>query len=177
MSVDALLLNKARDVKLLLLDVDGVLTEGGLLYGEQGEQTKTFNTLDGHGLKLLQMAGIAVAIVSGRDSPALHKRMADLGVTHVYAGVHDKKAVAEQLMHSLGLNWLQVAAMGDDWPDLPMLIPAAFSCAPPHAHAEVLSRVHWVSVRAAGHGAVREVCDVLLQATGAYGKMLQEVVR
>lgn len=177
MSVDAHLLNKARDVKLLLLDVDGVLTEGGLLYSEQGEQTKTFNTLDGHGLKLLQAAGIVVAIVSGRNSPALHKRMADLGVAHVSAGVHDKKAAAEQLMHILSLNWLQVAAMGDDWPDLPMLIPAAFSCAPPHAHAEVLSRVDWVSTRAAGHGAVREVCDVLLKATGAYSKMLQEVVR
>jgi 3-deoxy-D-manno-octulosonate 8-phosphate phosphatase (KDO 8-P phosphatase) len=177
MTVAAQLLIKASKVKLLLLDVDGVLTEGGLLYGKDGEQTKTFNTLDGHGLKLLQSAGISVAIISGRDSAALHKRMTDLGIDHVFAGVHDKKASAEQLMQTLRVNWSEVASMGDDWPDLPMLLPAAFSCAPPQAHAEVLSRVDWVTGRAAGHGAVRELCDVLLQAIGAYDTALQEVLR
>jgi 3-deoxy-D-manno-octulosonate 8-phosphate phosphatase (KDO 8-P phosphatase) len=177
MTIATQLLYKASKVKLLLLDVDGVLTEGGLLYDQQGEQTKMFNTLDGHGLKLLQSAGISVAIISGRDSAALQKRMTDLGIDHVFAGVHDKKAIAEQLIQTLQLNWSEVAAMGDDWPDLPMLLPAAFSCAPPQAHSEVLSRVDWVTGCAAGHGAVRELCDVLLQAIGAYDKALQEVLR
>lgn len=176
MTIAAHLLNKAGKVKLLLLDVDGVLTEGGLHYGDLGEQTKTFNTLDGHGLKLLQSAGVSVAIISGRDSAALRKRLADLGIDHVFAGVHDKKAAADQLIQASGLTWSEVAAMGDDWPDLPMLLPAAFSCAPPQAHAEVLCRVDWVTGCAAGHGAVRELCDVLLRAIGAYDKALQKLL-
>ena len=166
-------LQKARRVKLLLLDVDGVLTDGGLTYSESGEQTKRFNTLDGHGLKLLQAIGIHVAVVSGRDSAALRKRLSDLGIVHIYAGVQNKRTAADDLLQVLGLSWSQVAAMGDDWPDLPMLMPAAFSCAPPHAHAEVLSRVDWVSTKSAGHGAVRELCDLLLQA----GEMYDDAVK
>jgi len=170
------ILNKAGVVKLLLLDVDGVLTDGGLTYSESGEQTKRFNTLDGHGLKLIQSIGIHVGIISGRDSAALRKRLSDLGIDHVYAGVHNKRAAADALLQTLGLNWSQVAAMGDDWPDLSMLIPAAFSCAPPLAHAEVLSRVDWVTSKAAGHGAVREVCDLLLQARDAYEAVLKDAL-
>ena len=170
-------LQKARSIKLLLLDVDGVLTEGGLHYSDQGEQTKTFNTLDGHGLKLLQAHGISVAIISGRDSLALRRRLADLGINHVYAGVHDKKAAAQELLSKLGLQWSQVAAMGDDWPDLAILLPAGLSAAPPQAHAEILSRVDWVARRAGGHGAVRDVCDLLLHACGAYESALQEALK
>ncbi len=173
----ALVLTKARLVELLLLDVDGVLTDGGLVYTAQGEQTKVFNTLDGHGIKLLQQAGVAVAIISGRDNPALHKRMADLGITHVYAGVHDKKIAAQQLLSQLGLTWSQVAAMGDDWPDLPMLMPAAVAFAPPQAHPEVVSRVDWVTKQASGLGAVREVCDMVLQARGVYDQALQQAMK
>ena len=170
-------LEKARSVKLLLLDVDGVLTEGGLLYSDQGEQIKTFNTLDGHGLKLLQAHGINVAIISGRDSQALRTRLSDLGINHVFAGVHDKKMAANELLASLGLQWSQVAAMGDDWPDLAMLMPAGFSAAPPDAHTEILSRVDWVSRRAAGHGAVRDLCDLLLRARGVYESALQKALQ
>jgi 3-deoxy-D-manno-octulosonate 8-phosphate phosphatase (KDO 8-P phosphatase) len=169
-------LQKARTVKLLLLDVDGVLTDGGLAYNESGEQTKRFNTLDGHGLKLLQAIGIHVAVISGRDSGALRKRLADLGIVHVYAGVENKRVAADALLQILGLNWTQVAAMGDDWPDLPMLMPAAFSCAPPQAHAEVLSRVDWVSAKSAGHGAVRELCDLLLLACEMYDDALKKAL-
>jgi 3-deoxy-D-manno-octulosonate 8-phosphate phosphatase (KDO 8-P phosphatase) len=169
-------LQKARLVKLLLLDVDGVLTDGGLTYSENGEQTKRFNTLDGHGLKLLQAMGIHVAVVSGRDSAALRKRLADLGIVHIYAGVHNKRAAADSLLLNLGLNWSQVAAMGDDWPDLPMLMPAAFSCAPPQAHAEVLARVDWVTTQSAGHGAVRELCDLLLLACEMYDDALKKAL-
>jgi 3-deoxy-D-manno-octulosonate 8-phosphate phosphatase (KDO 8-P phosphatase) len=171
------LLEKAKTIKLLMLDVDGVLTEGGLHYSDQGEQTKTFNTLDGHGLKLLQAHGICVAIISGRDGLALRKRLSDLGISHVFAGVHDKKAAAQQLLSSLGLEWSQAAAMGDDWPDLTMLMTAALSAAPPGAHTEVLTRVDWVSSRVAGHGAVRDLCDLLLRASGVYESALQEALR
>jgi 3-deoxy-D-manno-octulosonate 8-phosphate phosphatase (KDO 8-P phosphatase) len=94
----------------------------------------------------------------------------------VFAGVHNKKEAADILLKTLGLDWTQVAAMGDDWPDLAMLLPAAFSCAPPQAHAEVLSRVDWVTSKAAGHGAVRELCDLLLQAGGAYEEALKEAL-
>lgn len=170
-------LEKARSVKLLLLDVDGVLTEGGLLYSDQGEQIKMFNTLDGHGLKLLQAHGIHVAIISGRDSQALRKRLSDLGINLVFAGVHDKRTAANELLASLGLQWSQVAAMGDDWPDLAMLMPAGFSAAPPDAHAEIVSRVDWVSRRAAGHGAVRDLCDLLLRASGVYESALQKALQ
>ncbi len=171
------LLEKAKTIKLLMLDVDGVLTEGGLHYSDQGEQTKTFNTLDGHGLKLLQAHGICVAIISGRDGLALRKRLSDLGISHVFAGVHDKKAAAQQLLSSLGLEWSQAAAMGDDWPDLTMLMTAGLSAAPPGAHTEVLTRVDWVSSRVAGHGAVRDLCDLLLRASGVYESALQEALR
>jgi 3-deoxy-D-manno-octulosonate 8-phosphate phosphatase (KDO 8-P phosphatase) len=160
-----------------LLDVDGVLTEGGLHYSDHGEQTKTFHTLDGHGLKLLQAHGINVAIISGRDNLALRKRLTDLGISHVFAGVHDKKVAAQELLASLGLQWSQVAAMGDDWPDLAMLMPAGLSAAPPGAHTEVLTRVDWVSSRAAGHGAVRDLCDLLLRAIGVYEAALQEALK
>ena len=175
-SVSPEILKKAGAVKLLLLDVDGVLTDGGLTYSESGEQTKRFNTLDGHGLKLIQSIGIHVGIISGRDSAALRKRLSDLGVDHVYAGVHNKRAAADTLLQTLALDWSQVAAMGDDWPDLAMLMPAAFSCAPPLAHAEVLARVDWVTSKAAGHGAVREVCDLLLQARNAYEAVLKDAL-
>ena len=171
------LLEKAKAIKLLMLDVDGVLTEGGLHYSDQGEQTKTFNTLDGHGLKLLQAHGISVAIISGRDGLALRRRLSDLRVQHVFAGVHDKKIAAQELLSTMGLEWSQAAAMGDDWPDLAMLLPAGFSAAPPAAHAEVLSRVDWVTLRPAGHGAVRDVCDLLLRASGVYASALQEALK
>jgi 3-deoxy-D-manno-octulosonate 8-phosphate phosphatase (KDO 8-P phosphatase) len=170
-------LEKAKSIKLLILDVDGVLTEGGLHYSDQGEQTKTFNTLDGHGLKLLQAHGISVAIISGRDGLALRRRLSDLGISHVFAGVQDKKAAAQQLLTSMGLEWSQAAAMGDDWPDLAMLMPAGLSAAPPGAHTEVLTRVDWVTSRGAGHGAVRDVCDLLLRASGRYAFALQEALK
>jgi len=171
------LLNKAKAIKLLMLDVDGVLTEGGLHYGDQGEQTKTFNTLDGHGLKMLQRYGINVVIISGRDGLPLRQRLSDLGIHHVFAGVHDKKATAQQLLSTMALEWSQAAAMGDDWPDLAMLLPAGLSLAPPGAHTEVLSRVDWVTSRPAGHGAVRDVCDLLLHASGVYASALQEALK
>lgn len=170
------LLAKAHNIKALLLDVDGVLTDGGLYFTETGETSKRFNTLDGHGLKMLQRAGIEPVIITGRDSAALRMRLQGLGIAHAHFGVEDKHTAAMTSLHSLGLNWSQTAAMGDDWPDLPMLMPCALSCAPPQAHHEVLARVDFVTHTAGGHGAVREVCDLLLQASGHYPAWLNEVL-
>ncbi len=170
------LLLAALDVRLLLLDVDGVLTPGDLLYGAQGEELKRFSTLDGHGLKLLMSAGIEPVIISGRDSPALRARIAELGLQHSVLGSVAKLPAAQALLDRLGLGWQQVAIVGDDWPDLALIARAAYSAAPPTSHPEVLARVHHVTHAPAGMGAVREVCDVLLTARGAYANLLQDAL-
>jgi 3-deoxy-D-manno-octulosonate 8-phosphate phosphatase (KDO 8-P phosphatase) len=174
---DPALLLKAQGIKVAFFDVDGVLTDGGLLFSESGETLKRFNTLDGHGLKLLQKAGITPAVITGRDSKPLRKRLDALGITHAHFGTEDKRPAAEQVLQSLGLDWNQAAAMGDDWPDLPMLRRAAFACAPVNAHAEVLAAAHHVTRVPGGSGAVREFCDLLLVASGSYVDLLEEYCR
>lgn len=159
-------------LKAAIFDVDGVLTDGRIYIGEQGEVFKAFSTLDGHGLKLLDQGGITPIIITGRDSPAVRRRVADLGLRHAVYGAKDKLAVAQPLLDQLGLQWAQVAAMGDDWPDLPLLTRAGFACAPAQAHAEVKAVAHYVTTAAAGHGAARECCDLMLQACGRYAQLL-----
>ncbi len=173
LTFDPALLLAAQGIRLVFLDVDGVFTDGGLFYTEAGESTKRFNTLDGLGLKLLQQAGITPAVVTGRDSAALRTRLAALGITHAVYGTEDKLPAAHALLTTLGLNWSQAAAMGDDWPDLPLLTHAAFAAAPANAHAEVKARAHYVTQATGGNGAVRELCDILLQASGHYADMLR----
>ncbi|MCB1978831.1 MAG: HAD hydrolase family protein [Burkholderiaceae bacterium] len=168
------LLLAAQDVRVAFFDVDGVLTDGGIYYSEAGETLKRFHTLDGHGLKLLQKAGIVPAIITGRDSAPLRLRLAALGVQHAVFGTEDKAPAAQHVLDQLGLDWSQAAAMGDDWPDLPVLQRARFACAPPNAHAEVRSRAHHVTAAHAGLGAAREFCDLLLMAHGAYARLLAE---
>ncbi len=168
------LLLRAQGVRVAFFDIDGVLTDGGLLISEQGETLKRFNTLDGHGLKLLQKAGITPAVITGRDSPALRTRLQALGITHAHFGTEDKLPAAEATLAALRLDWSAAAAMGDDWPDLPVMRRAAFSCAPVNAHAEVSSQAHHVTRLAGGHGAVRELCDLLLVASGRYAGLLEE---
>ena len=167
---------RAQPVQVLFLDVDGVLTDGGLLMSEQGETIKRFHTLDGHGIKLLQRCGIQVAVITGRDSPALRLRMAQLGIAHVHYGTEDKLPAAQRTLQALGLDWSQAAAMGDDWPDVPVLSRCALAVAPPNAQAEVLALAHWVTPRDGGHGAVRDVCDLLLMATGHYARLWRELL-
>ena len=166
----------ARSVKVVFLDVDGVLTDGGLYISEAGETLKRFNTLDGHGLKLLQAAGIEPAVITGRDSPALRHRLAALGIVHARFGIAQKVPAAESILQELHLTWSQAGAMGDDWPDLPMLQRATLATAPPNAHPEVRARVHLVTQMAGGHGAVRELCDGLLWASGDYPRFLAQEV-
>ncbi len=177
LNFDAEILLRAQAVRVLLLDVDGVLTPGDLLVGEGGEVIKRFSTLDGHGLRLLAASGVRPVVVSGRDSPPLRERLRELGLeAHAVLGKSHKLPGAEDLLRELGLRWEQAAVMGDDWPDLPLLARAQFAACPPVAHPEVLARVHYRTTAAAGFGAVREVCDLLLVAQGAYRRLLEQAI-
>ncbi len=167
------LLLAAQGIRAAIFDVDGVLTDGGLYIGERGEDFKAFNSLDGHGLKLLAQGGITPVVITGRDSPAVRRRVADLGIAHAFYGVHDKLAAADTLMHTLQIDWDAMAAMGDDWPDLPLMTRAAFACAPSNAHAEVKAIAHHITQARGGSGAARECCDLLLMAAGHYAGLLR----
>jgi 3-deoxy-D-manno-octulosonate 8-phosphate phosphatase (KDO 8-P phosphatase) len=168
------LLLAAQGIRVAFFDVDGVMTDGGILYSDEGETLKRFHTLDGLGLKLLERAGITPAVITGRDSRPLRKRLEALGVVHVTYGTEDKRPAAEQVLAKLGLGWEQAAAMGDDWPDLPVMRRCAVAVAPPHAHIEVRSCARYVTQAAAGQGAAREFCDLLLVASGQYARLLED---
>jgi 3-deoxy-D-manno-octulosonate 8-phosphate phosphatase (KDO 8-P phosphatase) len=167
------LLLQAQGIRIAFFDVDGVFTDGGLYFSESGESHKRFNVLDGLGLKLLAQAGVEVAVITGRDSPALRNRIKALSIQHVHYGTDDKRPAAEATLAKLGLQWDEAACMGDDWPDLPLLTRCQFACAPANAHVEVKARVHYVTRQTGGHGAVRELCDLLLTARGRYASLLE----
>ncbi len=167
------LLLAAQGVRVAFFDVDGVLTDGGLYISEQGETLKRFHTLDGLGLKLLKQAGVTPVVITGRDSQPLRVRLQALGVDHAHFGTEDKRPAAEKTLRELGLEWRQAAAIGDDWPDLPVLNRCAFACAPANAHAEVKAVAHHVTQSTGGYGAAREFCDVLLIASGRYAGLLE----
>lgn len=174
MRFDPAILLLAQGVKLAFFDVDGVLTDGGLLLSEDGEVLKRFNTLDGNGIKLLREGGITPAVITGRDSKALRVRLQALGVEHVHFGTEDKRPAAEKTLATLGLDWSQAAAMGDDWPDLAVMRRCRFSCAPANAHREVLAMAHFATTARGGDGAAREFCDLLLTASGRYVDLLDK---
>ena len=159
-------------LKAAIFDVDGVLTDGRLYIDDAGERVKAFHVQDGHGLKLLVQGGIVPIVITGRDSPAVRRRIADLCLPHAFYGARDKRAAADELLAALGIDWADTAAMGDDWPDLPLLARAAFAVTPPDAHAEARAMAHHVTQARAGQGAVRECCDLLLMAAGRYATLL-----
>jgi 3-deoxy-D-manno-octulosonate 8-phosphate phosphatase (KDO 8-P phosphatase) len=161
--VDALL-ERARRIRLLVLDVDGVLTDGRIYMSPAGEELKVFHVRDGSGLVALQRAGVAVAIISGRDSAAVTRRAAELGIRHVRQGVADKATELAGLMRELGVAPGETACVGDDTPDLPMLQAAGLAVAVADAHAALGPVVHLVTSAPGGRGAVREVCDLLISA-------------
>lgn len=170
------LLLRAQGVRAVIFDVDGVLTDGGLYFGEAGEALKRFHTLDGLGIKLIAQEGILPMVITGRDSAPLRTRLAALGVTQVRYGVDDKLAAAEPLLAAHGLAWASVAVMGDDWPDLPLMTRAALAAAPANAHPQALAAAHFTTCRMGGHGAARELCDLLLMARGAYVRRLDALL-
>jgi 3-deoxy-D-manno-octulosonate 8-phosphate phosphatase (KDO 8-P phosphatase) len=167
------LLLAAQGVKVAFFDVDGVMTDGGILYSDEGESLKRFHTQDGLGLMLLQRAGITPVVITGRDSKPLRKRLEGLGVAETHYGTEDKRPAAEKSLARLGLDWSQAAAMGDDWPDLPVLRRCAMAVAPPDAHIEVRQCARYITQAAAGQGAAREFCDLLLVASGRYAQLLE----
>ena len=160
-------------MKAAIFDVDGVLTDGRLYIGEAGEVFKAFHVLDGHGLKLLAQAGITPLIITGRDSAAVRRRVSDLGLSCAYFGVSDKLAVASAWLAERDIPWGELAVIGDDWPDLPLLARAGLACAPASAHAEAKALAHHVTAACGGEGAAREFCDLLLMASGRYAALLQ----
>ncbi len=168
---------RIKPIKLVIFDVDGVMTDGSLIYGPNGEEQKVFNTLDGHGMKMLAASGVALAIVSGRESLALARRSADLGVPYLYQAVHDKGAVFTELLTRAGLGNHEVASIGDDVVDLPILTRVGFAAAVPDAPAFVRERVHYVTRAYGGRGAVREFCEVIMRAQGTLDAALNQYVR
>ena len=159
-------LERAGRVRVMIFDVDGVLTDGHLWYGPAGEALKAFSVLDGHGMKMLMKSGVEVALLSGRSSPAVSIRAAELGIRHALQGIEDKASAFAGLLARLGLAADQAGFMGDDLVDLPVLRRSAFACAPGGAHALVLRHAHYIAAAAAGAGAAREVCEYVMQAQG-----------
>jgi 3-deoxy-D-manno-octulosonate 8-phosphate phosphatase (KDO 8-P phosphatase) len=163
---------RAAHVRLMVFDVDGVLTDGRLHYGPDGEVLKTFDTLDGHGVKMLRSAGVQTAIITGRSSQIVASRARELSFDHVYQGVHDKTVAFADLLSKTGLAADDAGYMGDDWPDLAVMLKAGFAAVPANAHIELARRAHYVTQARGGRGAVREVCDLILRARGAYDALL-----
>ncbi len=158
--------DKARQVRLLIVDIDGVLTDGGLHFDNRGEEYKTFNSLDGHGLRMLLDSGIEVAVITGRQSEIVNHRMGDLGVRHIYQGNRNKLPALDKLLQKLDIDAAAAAYVGDDLPDLPIMQRVGFAIAVQNAHGFVKQHCDWVTGASGGHGAVREVTDFILHAQG-----------
>ncbi len=157
---------KASRIALMGFDVDGVLTDGTLYYSARGDEMKGFSTRDGHGIRMLADAGVQIAIITGRQSEIVTQRAKNLGITLVLQGIDDKRAAMSQLLAQLGLDFEQAGYMGDDVVDLPLLRACGFSATVADAHSQLLDRVDHVCLHNGGHGAVREVCELVLAAQG-----------
>ena len=160
------ILHRAAQIRLVIFDVDGVLTDGRLYLADDGNEFKAFHSRDGHGLKMLQNQGVAVAIISGRRSLAVERRMADLGINYVYMGVQDKLVAFQDLLQRQGLDAAQVAYVGDDVIDLPVMSRVGLAIAVQDADPFVKRHAHWQTPSPGGRGAAREVCELLLEALG-----------
>jgi 3-deoxy-D-manno-octulosonate 8-phosphate phosphatase (KDO 8-P phosphatase) len=159
---------RLEKIRLLILDVDGVMTDGRIIYDDRGGETKAFDVKDGHGLKLLQRAGIRVGIITGRQSAVVDRRAAELGITLVYQGAKNKLLPFRDILQKTGLTADQVAYVGDDLPDLPVMRLAGFAATVADAMEVVKPHAHYVTAHPGGRGAVREICDLLLRETGRW---------
>ncbi|OSI18354.1 phenylphosphate carboxylase subunit delta [Neisseria dentiae] len=168
---------RAAAVKLLIMDVDGVLTDGRIFIRDNGEEIKSFHTLDGHGLKMLQATGVQTAIITGRDAPSVGVRVRQLGIGHYYKGIHDKRVAYAQLLAEAGVEEHECAFIGDDVVDLPVMVRCGLPVAVPEAHWFTLQHAAYVTQKSAGNGAVRELCDLIMQAQGTLEAALQEYVK
>ena len=168
--------NRLREVKLAIFDVDGVLTDGSLHYGPEGEELKVFNTLDGHGLKMLMESGVELAIISGRSSKALARRAKDLRITQLFMGADSKLQIFEAMLANMSLSAVQTAGLGDDVIDLPFLTRCGFAACVPSAPAYVREHAHYVTAANGGHGAVREFCDLIMKSQGTWDAAFKKYV-
>ncbi len=168
---------RIKPLRLVAFDVDGVLTDGGLYLSDSGEEFKRFNSLDGHGLKMLKASGVELAIITGRTSRCVELRAKNLGITRLYQGVEDKLAVMQSLLADMNLAPEAAAFMGDDVVDLPVLRRVGLALSVPDAPQVVRDHAHYVSQRDAGHGAVREVCELILGAQGTLDAQLAPYLR
>jgi 3-deoxy-D-manno-octulosonate 8-phosphate phosphatase (KDO 8-P phosphatase) len=159
-------LKRAKGLKLMIFDVDGIMTDGTLYYSERGEELKAFNVQDGHGIKMLKQYGVEVALITARHSHAVALRAANLGIAHLYQGVEDKRAAYAALLEQLGVAAAHSGYMGDDLLDLPLITRCGFAATVAAAPEAVRERVHYVARAGGGHGAVREVCEFILRAQG-----------
>jgi 3-deoxy-D-manno-octulosonate 8-phosphate phosphatase (KDO 8-P phosphatase) len=171
---EQLLFAKAEPVLLLLLDVDGVLTDGSLIYSEQGVESKTFNTQDGLGLRLVQQAGVATGIITARTSDLVKQRAEELDLTYICQGAKNKFEAFKAILEQADLKPFQVCYMGDDLIDLGLLTRVGLAACPANAVPEVRQACHLISCRQGGSGAVREICDVIIRAKGLHEKLLQQ---
>ena len=166
-------LPKAKTIKLLLLDVDGVLTDGSLIYSHEGQESKAFHTQDGFGLRMLQDSGVEVGIITARSSEALARRGQDLEILHLYQGAPNKLDAYKDIVNKTGYKPYEIAYMGDDWLDLVLLKRVGLAVAPANAVIEVKELAHYTTERSGGHGAVREICDLILEAREKHRELLQ----
>lgn len=166
------LLHKAKQITLLLLDVDGVLTDGKLYFDNDGKESKSFNTLDGHGIKMLQKSGVKVGIITGRTSKLVQKRAQDLGIQILVQGREDKFQALQEILEQEPVALENIAFMGDDYPDLTVMTRVGLSLSVANAHAEVAKRSHWQSEKCGGAGAVRDACDMIMLAQDTYRQAL-----
>jgi 3-deoxy-D-manno-octulosonate 8-phosphate phosphatase (KDO 8-P phosphatase) len=166
-------LARARDIEVLLLDVDGVLTNGNLLYSASGEESKAFNTQDGFGLRLLKEAGVGLGVITARQSAIVTKRSTELKMDHIYQGISRKREALQEILKKTGVKPFQIAYMGDDWLDLPLLNRVGLALAPANAVVEVREVAHYVTTASGGAGAVREACTLILEAKNLLATLLQ----
>ncbi|MBE9564714.1 MAG: 3-deoxy-manno-octulosonate-8-phosphatase KdsC [Proteobacteria bacterium] len=157
---------KAKNIELVIFDIDGVMTDGSLFFDNNGDEYKAFNSLDGHGLRMLQECGVRVAVITGRKSELVKHRMSDLGVTLLYQGYRDKIPAFDSLLKEVNLEKDQITYVGDDVVDLPVMSQLNFTIAVQNAHPFVKKHAQWTTERSGGQGAVREVCEFILDAKG-----------
>lgn len=166
------LLQRARRIRLFVMDVDGILTDGRLYYSSNGDECKPFHIRDGLGIKWLQRAGIDAAIITGRRSPAVERRAAELGIRHLHQGHEDKREAFRRLLEDTGLTAAETAYIGDDLPDLPLLHQAGLALTVADADPRLCQAAHWISSRPGGHGAVREAAEMILTAQNRLAELL-----
>ena len=168
------ILEKAKQIRLLILDVDGVLTDGSLYVGDDGEEYKAFNSKDGHGMAMLQHNGVKIAVITGRVSKVVEHRMAELGIQHVYQGRREKLPAFRELLSRLGVPAHDTAYVGDDVVDLPVMTQVGLAIGVQDAHPLVKRHAHWLTASPGGKGAVREVCEMIMDAQGVLDKTLNQ---